>query len=145
MKRNKIKLFEEFQEGETEAEYSGEGYGKLDFMEVIQSWDEYLRLGYEQDMVQEFLDSYDDGSYTEYPSDGASETAERYMEIYNAELWKLYGENFGLSGWLEEAFEEGLIDTSSKNFSMITALQIGQLQYNEAVIRQVMEAFGIED
>lgn len=64
--------------------------------------------------------------YSDYISDAISEVADQSVEIYNSSLWKSAPD---FKEYIEEAFEEGLIDPSAKDFTLERAFMAGQYLY----------------
>lgn len=100
-------------------------------MELKEIREDNLNLGYEEDMIKEFIEELEEN---EYPQDLCFEIADSYVEIYTSKLFEMYSNNLGLLAWTEEAEAQGLLEGE---VNLIKIMQLGQDEYNSYLLSQV--------
>lgn len=75
--------------------------------------------------------NFNDYSGGTYICDAIAEIADGMVDIYNGDLWENAPK---VSDYIEQAMEEGLVDTSSRNFSLTNAFQAGEYEYYTAAL-----------
>ena len=96
---------------------------KGDVLKMKKEYDVLENLGYEKDMLEE-LKNYE----TSYIGDAVSEIADRYVSIYDHELWKTAPI---IKNYIEESLEEF---GTPKKINLVSIFQLGQFYYNERVL-----------
>lgn len=74
---------------------------------------------------------FNDYSGGTYICDAITEIADGMVDIYNGDLWENAPK---VSEYVEQAMSEGLVDTSSRNFSLTNAFQAGEYEYYTAAL-----------
>lgn len=110
---------------------------KKEMLEIV--GDDLLNLGYELDLINEFLEEY--GCF-DYVQDSIMEIADSYVEIYVNKLFKLYSNNSLLLEWHTEAQHQGLIADDTE---LIKQLQYGQYEYNSHLLYKIADEYNLLD
>lgn len=74
---------------------------------------------------------FNDYSGSTYICDAITEIADGMVDIYNGDLWENAPK---VSEYVEQAMAEGLVDTSSRDFSLTNAFQAGEYEYYTAAL-----------
>lgn len=74
---------------------------------------------------------FNDYSGGTYICDAITEIADGMVDIYNGDLWENAPK---VSEYVEQAMAEGLVDTSSRDFSLTNAFQAGEYEYYTAAL-----------
>ena len=77
------------------------------------------------------FDSFNNYSGSSYICDAIAEIADNMTDIYNGDLWKNAA---NVSEYIEQAMAEGLVDTSSRDFTLERAFQAGEYEYYTAAL-----------
>lgn len=74
------------------------------------------------------FNNYSGGTYI---CDAITEISDGMVDIYNGDLWENAPK---VSEYVEQAMAEGLVDTSSRDFSLTNAFQAGEYEYYTAAL-----------
>lgn len=77
------------------------------------------------------FDSFNDYSSGTYICDAISEIADGMVDVYNSDLWKNAA---NVQEYIEQAMSEGLVNTSSRDFTLERAFQAGEYEYYTAAL-----------
>ena len=94
---------------------------------LIRDYDLSENLGYEEDMLEELKD------YSGYICDVIMEISDRYVSIYDYELWEIAPT---LRYYIEESIEEF---GTSENIDLIRIFQQGQYYYNSGLFYENLD------